>query len=277
MLVCTCWLVLGWPGSRRFPGVCGVSRGCFLVRFRSCPFLRRSVRSLRVCALGWFRARRFVPSVLPVVLRFRGGGAVFFFPRRCAVRGVLGWSVRPFWRFRFLLCRSLGARRCWRCALLGGLRSGGPAARSRSPGWRVPRLGRCVRRSVRRWRLVVPGLLAVFAAGLPAACRSRPAPGLAGVLFVACPSRVAAGAASRRARWFGLRVLACGPRGAGWLVAVALPLAPRPCPVSRRLGAFAPGGAPALPGVPLPVPPRGGAVRSAPAPRAPRPVSLPLF
>jgi hypothetical protein len=92
---------------------------------------------------------------------------------------------------------------------------------------------------------------------------------LAGVLFVACPSRVAAGAASRRARWFGLRVLACGPRGPGWLVAVALPLVARPCPVSRRLGAFAPGGAPALPGLPLPVPPRGGfsrsPLRSAPA------------
>jgi len=118
--------------------------------------------------------------------------------------------------------------------------------------------------------------LAVFAAGLPAACRARPAPGLAGVLFVACPSRLAAFAAGRRAALFGLRVLAFGPRGPGWLLAVALPLARRPCPLSRRLSA-APGAAPALPGLPLPVGPRGGASRPAPVPRALRPPSLPLF
>ena len=63
-----------------------------------------------------------------------------------------------------------------------------------------------------------------------------------------------------------VRVLACGARGPGWLVAVALPLAPRPCPVSRRLGAFALGGASALPGLPLPVPPRGGSSRSSSRP-----------
>lgn len=121
------------------------------------------------------------------------------------------------------------------------------------------------------------GLLSVFAAGLPAACRARPAPGLAGVLFVAAASRCAALAACRRAAWFDLRVLACAPRGPGWLAVVALPLVPRPGPVSRRLGAFAPGGAPALPGLPLPVPPRGGSRRPARAAGAPRAVSLALF
>jgi len=161
---------------------------------------------------------------------------------------------------------------------VGGVRSGGPAACSGRSWARVARPGGRVRRSVpRRWGLVVPWLLSVFAAGLPAACRARPAAGLAGVLFVACPSRLAAGAACRRAAWFGLRVLAGGPRGPGWLVAVALPLAPRPGPLSLRLGVFVPGGAPALPGLPLPVPPRGGASRPAPRSRAPRPSSLPLF
>ena len=235
----------------------GVSCGRFLV----CPFRfrRAAFRAVCVRALGGFRPRRFVPPVRCGVVRFGGRGPFFLARRRRPVRAVVGRAPA---RGLSGLSGSPGSRRCGRCAVLGGFRPGGAAARSRSPGWRFARPGRRVRRPVRGGRVVVAGLLSVFAAGLPAACRARPAPGLAGVLFVACPSRVAAGAASRRARWFGLRVLACRARGPGWLVAVALPLAPRPCPVSRRLGTFAPGGAPALPGLPLPVPPRGGFSRS---------------
>ena len=126
LLVCACWPVLGWPGSRRFPGVCGVSRGCFLVRFRSCPFLRRSVRSLRVCALGRFRPGRFVPPVVPRFFRFRRGGAVFLSRRRWPVLSLLGAALRRGWRSGALLRGS----RCPRW--LGGLGSRGPAARARA-------------------------------------------------------------------------------------------------------------------------------------------------
>lgn len=114
-----------------------------------CPF-----RSVRVRPLGGCGPGRFLPPLVARLFRVCRRCAVFFFPRRCAVRGVLGWSVRPFWRFRFLLRRSLGARRCWRCALLGGFRSGGPAPGSGRSRARVPRLGFGVRRSLRRWRLV---------------------------------------------------------------------------------------------------------------------------
>ena len=271
-------------GSGRFlarflwSGLLGVC--CGSVSFLLCAFgvFGGPFRSVRVRPLGGCGPGRFLPPLVARLFRFRGGRAVFLVRRCGSVFGVVGWPVRAFWRSGCLLRRSLGSRWRWRCAVLGGVRSGGPAACSGRSWARFARPGGRVRRSLRRrWRLVVLGLLSVFAAGLPAACRARPAAGLAGVLFVACPSRLAAGAACRRAAWFGLRVLACGARGAGWLVAVALPLAPRPCPLSLRLGVFVPGGAPALPGLPLPVPRRGGASRPAPAPRAPRPVSLPLF
>jgi hypothetical protein len=241
-----------------------VLRGRFLVR--SFRFRRVAFRAVWFGSLGGFRPGRFVPPLGACPVRRRGGGSFRLVGWR--------WRVRPFVGAALAArlsrgCGSPGSRRGWRAALLGGLGSGFAAALAGSARWRVSPPCRGLCGAVRRWRVVVPGLLAVFAAGLPAACRVRPAPGLAGVLFVACPWRSAALAVARRARWFGLRVLACGPRGPGWLVAVALPLVARPCPVSRRLGAFAPGGAPALPGLPLPVPPRGGfsrsPLRSAPA------------
>ena len=235
----------------------GVSCGRFLVR--SFRFRRAAFRAVLSGALGGLRPGRFLPPLVARLVRLGGGGSLRVARGRGRVRPVV---VSPLAARLPWLRRSPGSRRCGRCAVVGGFRPGRSAAGPGSPGWRVARPGGRVRRPLRGCRVVVAGLLSVFAAGLPAACRARPAPGLAGVLFVACPSRVAAGAASRRARWFGLRVLACGPRGSGWLVAVALPLVARPCPVSRRLGAFAPGGAPALPGLPLPVPPRGGFFRS---------------
>lgn len=238
---------------------CFLGVSCGRLLFRSFRVVRAAFRSFRVRALGRFRPGRFVPPLGARPLWRRRGRAVRFGPCCGCVRAVVVPPPAP--RVSRLRGASRAARG-GRPAVVGRFRPGRAAARAGSPGWRFAPPGRRVRRSLRCGRLVVAGLLAVFAAGLPAACFARPAPGLPGVVWVACPSRLAAGGASRRARWLGLRVLACGPRGAGWLVAVALPLAPRPCPLSRRLAEFAPGGAPALPGLPLPVPPRGGFSRS---------------
>jgi hypothetical protein len=83
------------------------------------------------------------------------------------------------------------------------------------------------------------------------------------VLLVACPSRLAAEHCRRRAAAFGLAV--AGPVAMArrrWLVAVRRVARP-PSVLAVRLGAgpVARSSLP-LPGVPLPVPPRGGFSRS---------------
>lgn len=94
--------------------------------------------------------------------------------------------------------------------------------------------------------------LLVFVAGLAPGCAPwSPWPACPGVLLVACPSRLAAEHCRRRAVAFGLAV--AGPVAVAsrrWLVAVRLGASP----VAR---ASLP-----LPGVPLPVSPRGGSSRS---------------
>jgi hypothetical protein len=84
------------------------------------------------------------------------------------------------------------------------------------------------------------------------------------VLLVACPARLAAGRVGRRAAAFGLAV--AGPLAVSrrrWLVAVRWVARP-PSALAVRLGAgpAALSAPPSLPGVPLPVPPRGGFSRS---------------
>jgi hypothetical protein len=119
--------------------------------------------------------------------------------------------------------------------------------------------------------------LAVFVAGLPPDCVPwSPWPPHPGVLLVACPSRLAAEHCRRRAAAFGLAVAGPLPVSRSrWLVAVAAPGSPAPDPLSVRLGAgpFARPQLP-LPGVPLPVPPRGGGRSRSVAPARPGRVSF---
>ena len=106
-------------------GVCRVSSRClFLGSFR--PFRFRAVGGLRP------------GRVLPLVCSFAVGvcrcGAVFVSGGCCPVRRLVGAAlVARLSR----LCRSPWSR--WRCAVLAGFGSGGPAARSRGAWSRFPR------------------------------------------------------------------------------------------------------------------------------------------
>jgi hypothetical protein len=113
--------------------------------------------------------------------------------------------------------------------------------------------------------------LLVFAAGLPPGCVAwSPWPRRSGVLLVACPARPVAVHCRRRAAAFGLAV--AGPLPVSrrrWLVAVRCVPRP-PSALAVRLGAGPFARPPlSLPGVPFPVPPRGGfshsPLRSVPA------------
>jgi hypothetical protein len=107
--------------------------------------------------------------------------------------------------------------------------------------------------------------LLVFVAGLPpGGVAWSPWPPRPGVLLVACPSRLAAEHCRRRAGLFGLAV--AGPLAVSrrrWLVAVrCAPRSPSALAVRFGAGSAALASASALPGVPLPIPPRGGFSRS---------------
>lgn len=154
LLVFPCWLVLGWPGSRRFPGVCGVSRGSLSLFLCSPSFFGGFVRPLPVRALGGWCAGRFFPPVVPRFLGVRRRGAVFVPRRRWPVLSLLGAALRRGWRSGALLRGPRGPR--W----LGGLGSRGPAARARGARSRVPLPCGPLRRPVRRRRLGVAAVVA---------------------------------------------------------------------------------------------------------------------
>lgn len=106
--------------------------------------------------------------------------------------------------------------------------------------------------------------LLVFVAGLAPGCAPwSPWPACPGVLLVACPSRLAAEHCRRRAAVFGLVV--AGPVAVArrrWLVAVRWVARP-PSALAVRLGAGSVARSSLqLPGVPLPVSPRGASSRS---------------
>lgn len=140
----------GWvaPFGRWFVFV-GVCRGFFSLLLCAVSFGGRVFGPVRVRALGGRGPGRFVPPFLARLFRVCRGGAVFFVPRRCAVFRVLGWPLCPFGRVRVVLRGARCARRRWGGPVVVRVGSGGPAARSRSPGWRVAPLGRRVRRPVR--------------------------------------------------------------------------------------------------------------------------------
>lgn len=109
-----------------------------------------------------------------------------------------------------------------------------------------------------------------------AGCRSRwLSRGGSRALAVRCPSAAVAARVCRRARAFGLPPVRAGRRGLLVLLPAARPRGPSALAV-RLSGplALALAAPPALPGVPLPVPPRGGRSRSPASARPGRAVSF---
>lgn len=135
---------------------------CVSFSFR---FFGGSFRPLCVRALVGLRPWRVVPLVFPLFLGFRCGGPLFLVRRRRPLRSVLGFALGPGCP---VLCGAPrpGGRR----ALLARFRSGFPAARAGSPGWRVAPAGGPLLRCLLavRWRLVVPALSLFPAAAFPA-------------------------------------------------------------------------------------------------------------
>ena len=232
----------------------------------SCPSLRSCCVRL---AVGWPRG-----AVSPWGCRSAAPGCrcrgLSLSPGSARSRRRLASRCRGVAACRFVraFARCVGSRvvsRC-RCRCARACRRAAPGW---PPWWRLaPPL--LPRRSP--WPLRVAALsLAVFAAGLAPGCVLwSPWPRRPGVLLMACPSRLAAGYCRRRAGLFGLA--AAGPVAVSrrrWLVAVRWVARP-PSALAVRLGAgpVARSSLP-LPGVPLPVPPRGGfshsPTRSAPA------------
>ena len=160
-------------------GFAGAFWGCLVAAFASVPSASCVLASARCCLAPWagsalgvsFRPSSRALSGSVAVVRFASPAGAGAFAR--------SWS-RRLPRGLPWLRRSPGSRRRGRGAVVGGFRSGGAAARSGSPGWRVARPGGRVRRPLRGCRVAVAGLLSVFAAGLPAACRRPARAGLGG-------------------------------------------------------------------------------------------------
>ena len=242
---------VGWAalvGLRVSVGVCcGCSVACF--GFRSGGFRGAAFRSLPGCALGGCCFGVFVPPFPPVAVRVCRGRAVFFFRRCVAVLPFVGSALAAASGF---LCCSSG--RWWLCGLAAGL-----PVLAAVPFWPSALAG----------RLVVPLLpLPVLVASV-SGCRSRwLAHGCRRVLVVRCGSPALAAFVCRRARAFGLPPLRAGRSGRLVLLPAAR-VAP-PSPLSLRFGGPpALSAPPLLPGLPLPVPPRGG--RSSSPARRPGP------
>lgn len=248
----------GWSSARARPGAC------------PCRSVRACRRAARVWP-PWWPPAPLAPRRSPWPLRWPP------FPRprpvagRFFLRGVPCLLVLVRCRSRLLVAGPFGcsgfvscspgrarfaAGRCWCVARRGRVCRSWP----RSPVASSARSRPCP------WSLGLDVALSVFAAGLAPGCAPwSPWPRCPGVLLVACPSRLAAEHCRRRAAWFGLA--AAGPLPVScsrWLVAVAASGSAAPVPFSGRFGA-GPSllAAPLpLPGVPLPVPPRGGSSRS---------------
>ena len=262
----------GWFFSSRLSGafrVCGVSRGCSLAlrRFRARGCGCAAFGPLSGGPVGRFCPGVVVPPFPAVAVGVCRGCPVPFVCGGGPLRWVVGSPLAAPPR----LLRGAPGPRWFR-----GVGSGLPL-RSALPLWLARPGGgsRRRRRAARPGGVVSP--LLVFVAGLAPGCAPwSPWPPRPGMLLVACPSRLAAEHCRRRAAAFGLA--AAGPLAVSrrWLVAVRWVVRP-PSALAIRLGAGPVARSLPLCGVPLPVPRRGGASRPAPRPRAPRPVSLPLF
>ena len=260
-----------WCSAGLSAGCVGVCRGFVLVGWFSCAgrvarfaggFAGRAV----VALARWLRAGcgclpLACPAVCALVFRRCGrrrfrlccGGAGFC----CGLVG-LGWLSgrcpavrRPLWAG--LGCFCAGGRAAV-AAARGSRRAPGSARLCAGLAMRLPPLP----------------LLVARVAG----CRSRwLSRGSRRALAVRCPSAAVAALVCRRARAFGLPSVRAGRRGLLVLLPAARPRGPSALAV-RLSGPLALAAPPALPGVPLPVPPRGGRSRSPASARPGRAVSF---
>ena len=255
---CGCGRAVGRvaPGLGGSSGlVCGVCCGWFLLsrfvpRCRRAAWVSSALGSLvasarRVCPGRW-RVSLAAAGVVPLVLWGRGRGRVLVARRRCRVRGGLG-----------RLGRVSAGRAAVRRGRVGRLGSGGPAGAGGRRRSRRPARRRCV------------GAGRVGGWGF-----SRRPGGRRGgsrCLIVRCPSPALASLVCRRARAFGRPPERAGRRGLLVLLPASRPRGPSTLAVRVGAGPTALSVPPALPGLSLPVPPRGGrshspvSTRSAPA------------